>query len=146
MGPHITVSTTIRATPEQVWADLRDIGSHVHWMHDAVEIRFLSNHLEGIGTRFECDTRVGPFSLTDVMEITKWEEPHMMGVRHVGIVEGAGVFTLQEDPQGHTTFKWREGLLFPWYMGGPIGATLAAPILRLIWKRNLSNLRARLEA
>ena len=62
------------AAPEEVWADVRDIESHVTWMQDAAAIRFLTDHREGAGTRFECDTKVGPFSLTDVMEITSWED------------------------------------------------------------------------
>ena len=55
-------------------------------MQDATEIRFLTDHVEGSGTRFECDTKVCPFKLTDVMEITEWEDARHMGVRHVGLV------------------------------------------------------------
>ena len=68
-----------------------------------------------------------------------------MGVRHVGLVEGTGDFTLREVSPGRTEFRWEEDLAFPWYMGGPIGAFFARPVLRLIWKRNLANLTARIE-
>ena len=90
----IVVATVIDATPAEVWADVRDIGSHVTWMQDAEAIRFVSEQREGPGTRFECDTRIGPLALTDVMEITAWEDERRMGVRHVGLVEGTGEFTL----------------------------------------------------
>ncbi len=142
----VVVSTVIDRTPAQVWADVRDIDSHVDWMHDAVEIRFLSDAREGTGTRFECDTKVGPFSLTDVMEITSWEDERRMGVRHVGLVEGTGEFTLRDLGSDRTEFRWQEDLSFPWFMGGPIGAFLARPVLRFIWKRNLARLKARIEA
>jgi hypothetical protein len=141
----VVVSTTIERSPHEVWADVRDISSHVTWMQDAVEIRFLTDHVEGPRTRFECDTKVGPFKLTDVMEITEWEEARRMGVRHVGLVEGTGVFTLDELGSDRTEFKWEEDLVFPWFMGGPIGAFFARPVLRLIWKRNLTRLKARVE-
>jgi len=142
----VVVGTIIDRSPAQVWADVRDIASHVDWMHDAVEIRFLSNAREGLGTRFECDTKVGPFSLTDVMEITAWDDEQRMGVRHVGLVEGTGEFTLRDLGSNRTEFRWQEDLFFPWFMGGPIGAFLARPILRFIWNRNLARLKARIEA
>ncbi len=129
-----------------MWAQVRDIGSHVTWMHDATEIRFLSDQTEGPGTRFECDTKVGPISLTDVMEITEWEKERRMGVRHVGLVEGRGEFTLLEISADRTEFRWEEDLRFPWWFGGPFGAFLARPVLRSIWRRNLARLKISVEA
>ena len=142
----VVVSTIIDRSPKQVWADVRDIESHVEWMHDAVEIRFLTSAREGPGTRFECDTKVGPISLTDVMEITSWEDERRMGVRHVGLVEGTGEFTLRDLGSGQTEFRWQEDLAFPWFMGGPVGAFFARPVLRFIWRCNLARLKARIEA
>jgi hypothetical protein len=83
----VVVSTIIKRTAADVWADVRNIESHVTWTRDATEIRFLSEHHEGPGIRFECDSWVGPLSLTDVIEITTWEDERRMGVRHVGLVE-----------------------------------------------------------
>jgi hypothetical protein len=141
----VVVSTIIERSPQDVWTGVRDISSHVSWMQDATEIRFLTDRVEGRGTRFECDTKIGPFKLTDVMEITEWEDAYRMGVRHVGLVEGTGVFTLDDLGSGRTEFRWEEDLVFPWYMGGPIGAFLARPVLRLIWRGNLARLKTRLE-
>ena len=144
-GRAVVVSTTIDRPVADVWADVRDIASHVTWMHDAVAIRFITEQTEGVGTTFECDTKVGPFSLTDVMEITSWEDEQRMGVRHVGLVEGTGEFLLTETAPGRTEFRWQEDLSFPWWMGGPLGALVARPVLRSIWKANLARLRRRLE-
>lgn len=142
----VVVSVIIDRTPAEVWADVRDINSHVDWMADAAAIRFLTDHHEGPGTRFECDTVVGPLSLTDIMEITSWEDERRMGVDHVGLVKGSGEFLLTDLGDGRTEFRWEEDLTFPWWMGGPIGAFVARPVLRQIWKRNLRTLKARLEA
>lgn len=141
----VVVSTVIEASPADVWADVRDISSHVTWMQDAAEIRFLTEQTEGPDTRFECDTEIGPFSLTDVMEITSWEPERRMGVRHVGLVEGTGEFTLRELDPGRTEFRWEEDLTFPWYLAGPLGALVSRPALRAVWQRNLTRLKERVE-
>ncbi len=144
--PDVTVSTEIDRSPAEVWADVRDIDTHVDWMADAVEIRFVSESREGPGTQFECDTKVGPIKLTDVMTITSWVDEREMGVRHVGVVTGEGVFTLAPLDDGtRTRFTWHEALSFPWWLGGPIGERVAKPILSAIWRRNLTRLKRRLE-
>jgi hypothetical protein len=143
----IRVSVVIEATPAQVWADVEDVASHVEWMADAEEIRFTSERTRGVGTTFECDTRVGPLRLTDVMEITEWDDGARMGVRHVGVVTGTGVFTLAPLGDGSATvFTWTEDLRFPWWLGGPVGGVVGGRVMRWIWKRNLSKLKARIEA
>ncbi|MCO8129166.1 SRPBCC family protein [Acidimicrobiia bacterium EGI L10123] len=146
----ITVSTTIDASPAAVWAAVEDVGSHVDWMADAEAIRFTSDRTSGVGTTFECDTKVGPLRLTDLMEITRWEPEQAMGVRHVGLVTGEGVFTLssagEQSPDRATTrFEWSERLVFPWWMGGPVGGIVGGRIMRLIWKRNLRRLKGIVE-
>jgi uncharacterized protein YndB with AHSA1/START domain len=141
----IRVATTIDAPPAVVWKAIEDVGSHVRWMEDAVAIRFLTSRRQGVGTRFECDTAVGPLSLTDVMEITEWAPRRAMGVRHVGVVTGDGRFTLRRIRGNRTRFTWKERLRFPWWLGGPFGAVVGGEVLRLVWKRNLANLRAVVE-
>ena len=141
----IRVSTTIDATPARVWDVVRHVEDHVDWMHDAVAIRFTSARRSGVGTTFDCDTRVGPFRLTDRMEITRWRPKRAMGVRHVGMVTGSGQFTLRALPGGRTRFTWKERLHFPWWMGGPFGAVVGGEVLRLVWTRNLRELKAIVE-
>lgn len=142
----IRVATTIDAPPKSVWASIRDIASHVGWMEDAVAIRFTSDARDKVGTTFECDTRVGPFRLTDLMEVTEWDERKRVGIRHVGLVTGTGRFTLRKARGNRTCFTWEERLRFPWWMGGPLGGTLAAPLLKRIWRRNLRNLKRQVES
>jgi len=141
----IRVSTVIDATPAQVWDVVRHVERHTDWMHDAVAIRFTSRSTSGVGTTFDCDTRVGPFRVTDQMEITRWAPRRTMGVRHVGMVTGSGQFTLKKLSGGRTRFTWKERLFFPWWMGGPFGAVIGGEVLRLIWSRNLRELKAIVE-
>ena len=143
----LRVETTIAAAPEAVWAHLEDIASHTEWMADAVAIEFLTDQRQGAGTRFACRTRVGPLQTTDLMEITEWSPPSRMGVRHTGAVSGEGHFELASESAGHATrMVWREGLRFPWWLGGPLGALGARPVLRRVWRGNLERLKARVES
>jgi hypothetical protein len=145
--PRLTVSATYDATPDEVWAAVEDVGSHVDWMEDAVAIHFTSDSTSGVGTTFDCETKVGPFRLTDRMEITRWSPGRAMGVRHVGLVTGTGEFRISSRSRGRRTrFVWTEQLHFPWWMGGPLGAIAARPVLRHVWRTNLRNLRAIVEA
>lgn len=142
----IRVSTLIDAPRRRVWADLRDIGSHVNWMADAESIEFTARQREGVGTTFDCVTRVGPIRLNDRMAVTEWREGRAMGIRHVGVVTGTGRFTLRSTARGKTRFTWDERLAYPWWLGGPVGAIVSKPLLRHIWKKNLKRLKHRLES
>ena len=143
---HIRVSTTIDAPRDRVWAAVRDIASHVEWMEDAVAIRFTSRARHGVGATFDCDTRVGPFRLTDRMEVTEWHEGKRIGIRHVGLVTGTGRFTLDRRRHGRTRFTWEERLTFPRWMGGWPGSVAGGVVLRRVWRRNLRALKKRVEA
>lgn len=144
----ITVEIELDATPTVVWQILEPIERHVDWMHDAVAIRFDTEQHRGVGTTFDCDTKVGPITLVDKMEITQWEPERCMGVTHRGIVTGSGAFNLTPiDFDRRTRFTWSEKLTFPWWLGGPIGELIGGQIvLKAIWRRNLRNLKRLVEA
>lgn len=131
----------MRADVETVWDALADIGAHVEWMADARSIRFTSSSTEGVGTTFDCDTKVGPLRLTDRMEVTEWVPDRAMAVRHVGLVTGEGRFTLT--PHGdRTELSWTETLHFPWW----IPSLPAAAVLKQIWRWNLRSFEGTLGA
>ena len=149
----ISVSIDIDASPRAVWGVIKRIEDHVAWMSEAVAIRFLTERTHGTGTKFLCDTKVGPIKLVDHMEITEWvpwPDPGdgrssiaKIGVQHTGLVTGIGVFALEPLEGGSLTrFSWSEQLRFPWFLGGRLGAALGARfVLTPIWRRNLRALR-----
>ena len=137
----ITISIKISLPREEVWKQIADLESHTAWMADAETITITSDKNQGVGTTFDCETKVGPFRLTDRMEITDWQENSIMGVAHSGVVTGEGHFTLEGIGDDETLFSWKETLYFPWWMGGRAGALVARPILKAIWKRNLKRLK-----
>jgi hypothetical protein len=142
----VRVSTEVPEGREHVWAELARIERHIEWMLDATAIRFRSDQHRGVGTMFECDTKIGPIHLTDVMEITEWEPREVIGVRHFGPVSGTGRFALTEGPGAATVITWDEELRFPWWLGGVVGAQLARPLFTALWKGNLGRLARRVGA
>lgn len=144
--PRIRVETVIDAPPRAVWERLADIPDHVHWMADAAEIRFEGDQRRGVGTTFDCDTRVGPLRTTDRMQVTEWVDGEAIGVEHRGIVRGSGRFHLRPAPRDRTRLIWDEQLRFPRWLGGGLAATVASPVLRRIWQGNLRRFAARVAA
>jgi carbon monoxide dehydrogenase subunit G len=140
------VGVTIDAPPAVVWRTVESIEEHVDWMTDAVSITFTSRSTRGVGTRFDCVTRIGPLRTTDRMTVTEWEPGRSMGIDHHGAVAGRGRFTLRRRRRKRTRFTWTEELKFPWWMGGAAGALAAKPVLRAVWRRNLRALKRLVES
>ncbi len=92
------------------------------------------------------ETKVGPLTTTDIIEVTEWIEHETIGVVHSGVVTGSGAFVIEALDAQHTRFTWREQLDLPWFFGGPLGGIVARPIFGWIWRRNLGRLKIRLEA
>jgi hypothetical protein len=135
------IGATFNATPDTTWAAIEHLETHVAWMSDAVAITFRTDQHAGVGTRFDCLTRIGPVRLIDAMSITRWVPGQAMGVDHVGVVRGTGVFTLGWLGDQQTRFSWEEQLTFPWWLAGPVGEWCARPLLTRIWRGNLARLK-----
>ena len=114
-------------------------------MEDAVNIDFQTDNKSGVGTKIKVLTKIGPIKLNDFMTFTKWEEKKTIGVDHVGIVTGKGEMQFEKIDENTTKFKWTETLKFPIYLGGVIGELFGKPVLELIWKKNLNNLKKIIE-
>ena len=138
------MATVIAAPRDEVWAVVGDIASHVRWMEDAVAIRFLSGQRAGVGTRFLCETKFGPFRLEDDIEVVGWRDGEEIAIRHTGLVSGVGRFLL-EDYSAATRFSWEEELRLPRRLGGAAGGVVARPLLERAWRRNLGNLKSLVE-
>lgn len=145
----IRVRRVVDAPARVVWEELSSIERHVEWMADALTLEFVGEQRRGTGTTFDCDTRVGPLRTRDRMTVTEWQEGRAIGVRHTGVVTGEGRFTVEDvaNPPGErAAVTWQEQLRFPWYFGGPLGALVAKPLLRRVWRGNLDRLATRCQA
>ena len=141
----ITVDVLIHRPRHEVWSEIRQVDRHVRWMSDALRIDFHTDQRDGVGTSFDCLTAIGPLRTRDVMTITRWVDDETIGVTHSGIFTGHGEFRLRSVGDA-TRMTWHEDLRFPWWLAGPAGAWVARPILRRVWRRNLSNLARLMES
>jgi len=137
------LSVEINAPVTDVWAYLEPLERHTDWMADAVEIRFHTDQHRGVGTVYDCVTKVGPLTTVDRMTCVEWDEGKAMGIRHQGLVTGTGRFSLTPIDDGtRTRFDWDEDLRFPWQFGGALGERVAKPIFLRLWRGNLERLAA----
>ncbi|WP_298346895.1 SRPBCC family protein [Ferrimicrobium sp.] len=133
----INVVRSLSVPLSVAWEELAAIDHHVEWMADAVRIDFVTDQHQGAGTRFTCLTKVGPLKTNDLMEITRWDEGHAIGVHHKGLITGEGLLELREAADETCLLSWKETLHFPKAIGGALTANLAQPILTKIWRGNL---------
>jgi carbon monoxide dehydrogenase subunit G len=136
----------VRAPIAAVWTAMADIASHYLWMADAEMIIFTSEQRTGVGTAFDCRTRIGPFTTIDRMTVTVWDEQRALGVAHSGVVSGSGVFQLIELEPQCTRVTWTEDLRFPAKLGGFLTAAVAKPVLKRVWMGNLRRFGGLVEA
>ncbi|MAT62881.1 MAG: SRPBCC family protein [Actinomycetota bacterium] len=141
----IRIVQEIEAPPEVVWNAISNIQTHVNWMADASKIRITSEQTQGVGTTFDCDTKVGPLRTTDKMQVTDWVPNQILSISHKGLVEGKGSFILEKPSEGRTLFVWEENLDFPIFLGGKITEFIAKPVLKKIWRGNLYKLKQLVE-
>lgn len=141
---NIEVSIDIPQPLPVVWDVVSQLDRHSEWMTDADSISFADGQTSGVGTTMDVLTRVGPFTTIDRIVVERWNPPTTIGVSHRGLISGTGAFGLSETPLG-TRFVWKEDLRFPWYLGGPVAAVAAKPILRRIWRTNLARFKASLD-
>ncbi len=135
----------IRAAPAVVWQLASNLAAQPEWMRDLVAVRFASAQRSGPGVVMECDTRIGPFRLTDRIVVSEWQECRTIAIRHEGLVTGTGRFSIEPDLVG-TRLTWIEELRFPWWLGGPVAGAAARPALTATFRRDLSRLRRLAEA
>lgn len=133
----VNVAVDIAAPADEVWEHASDLPSHTEWMRDAKAIEFLSGSTSGVGTTMRVLTKVGPLKTSDVMTVTRWEEPDLIEVRHSGTVTGLGRFEIEALDAATTRFSWHEDLEMPWYFGGTLGLPISERVLAMIWKANL---------
>lgn len=127
------------ASHGDVWTAIADLGSHHLWMQDAESVEFVGEQRSGEGTRLDVMTVVGPFRTLDRLEVTGWVDGRSIEVSHQGLVKGRGTLSVAATGDG-SIVTWEEELSFPWWLGGPITAWLARPVLARIWAGNLRRL------
>jgi carbon monoxide dehydrogenase subunit G len=137
--------TTIEAPPEVIWRVLSDWERQSEWMPDVAWMRLLGPERE-LGARLQVRTKVFGVPLaTDLVEVTAWEPPRRLAIRHVGVVVGTGEWHLAPAPRG-AAFTWIEVFRMPPPILGDLGLWLYSPWQRRMLRRSTRNLKLMVES
>jgi carbon monoxide dehydrogenase subunit G len=99
-----------------------------------------------VGERLVAVTKLAGVGFSDPMEVTRWEPPHRIDVRHLGrVVRGTGTFRVEPAPGG-AWFTWTEDVDLPLGVVGRLGFALVGPAFRLLLRRSLRRLARRVES
>lgn len=129
------------ATTEEVWEVLVDWERQADWMLDADRVEVVSSAREGVGVRLEVRTRLfGIPVFTEPMEVTAWDPPRRLEIRHGSLVAGTGVWELVP-VGGGTSFGWSEDIRLRVPLGGELAARLYHPMMRSLMGRAQRSLR-----
>ena len=127
-----------------VWTVVADVPRQLEWMHDMKSVRIDTPGPIGVGTRAEATVRILGIPVTDPVEIVEFSPPTRYAIRHLGLFEGDGLFTLEPGADGTTTIvRWTERLEPP--VLPDLGSMVQAPILRSIFQADLARMKRLVE-
>lgn len=129
-------------TPEEAWAVLVDWERQADWMLDADRVEVVSAAREGVGVRLAVKTRLfGVPAFTEPMEVTMWDPPRRLVIRHGSLVAGMGVWDLVP-VEGGTGFRWSEDIRLRVPLVGEFAGRLYRPVMSALMGRAQRSLRA----
>ena len=129
-------------TPDEAWNVLVDWERQADWLLDADRVEVVSPHREGAGVRLAVKTRLfGIRAFTEPVEVTAWDPPRRLHIRHGGPVAGTGVWELEAAEAG-TRFRWSEDIALRVPLAGELAARVYRPVMRTLMSRAQRSLRA----
>ena len=143
----LTVSVPVDAPVSTVWGVVTDWETQGEWMLSTA-VRVTVGDGVSLGSELSATTGVGPFGVTDTMEIVGWDPPHRATVRHTGRgVRGSGVCTVlgRDGGEDRAVFHWTEQLDLPLGPLGALGWPLVRPVFHLGVAFSLRRLARRCE-
>jgi hypothetical protein len=94
-----------------------------------------------VGVRLAVKTRLlGVPAFTEPMEVTVWEPPRRLVIRHGSLVAGTGVWDLVP-MDGGTGFRWTEDIRLHVPVVGELAARAYRPVMRTLMGRAQRSLR-----
>ena len=144
MRVHLEERVAIAAPPEAVFAAVADWEGQSEWV--ALTTVTADGGPHRVGERLVADTRLLGIGFRDPMEVTRFDPPSRIDVRHLGrVVRGTGTFLVEPAPGG-AWFVWAEDVELPLGMAGRLGFVVVGPAFRLLLRRSLRRLARRVES
>ncbi|HVU74053.1 MAG TPA: SRPBCC family protein [Mycobacteriales bacterium] len=120
----------IDAPVSTVFAYIDDYTTATKWVAGMKDWKPVGDKTQGLGSTFQAKIGVGPTTLEATLEITRWEQDHLIAWEPRKGVKQAGSYTLEDAGGGKTRFVLDIDLELP---GGIVGRTLGKgmePIIR----------------
>jgi carbon monoxide dehydrogenase subunit G len=141
---HLEERVAVAAPPEAVFAAVADWEGQSDWVAFTKVTADAGPHR--VGERLVAVTKVAGIGFSDPMEVTRWEPPRRVDVRHLGrVVRGTGTFLVEPAPGG-AWFVWAEDVDLPLGAVGRLGFAVVGPTFRLLLRRSLRRLARRIES
>ncbi|GAA0390056.1 SRPBCC family protein [Microbispora corallina] len=138
----LSVAVDAPASPDRVFALLTDWPRHREWMI-LTRAWVVGGDGRSAGSRLAASTGAGPLRFLDTMEITEWDPPRLVEVRHTGrLIRGTGRFSVLARAGGGSRIVWEEDLDVPFGLAGRLGWRVAAPLNRAFLTISLRRLAA----
>jgi carbon monoxide dehydrogenase subunit G len=138
---HVEREIVLPTTPDEAWRILVDWERQADWMLDADRVEVVSGTRVGVGVRLAVKTRLfGVPAFTEPMEVTGWDPPRRLEIRHGSLVSGTGVWVLAP-VEGGTRFLWSEDVRLHVPLVGGLAAGLYRPLARALMGRAQRSLR-----
>lgn len=136
----VSAQIELALPPRDAWSRLLAWEDQIAWIRDAVSVRVLTSHRQGVGVIVAVRTRVlGVPLFTDHLEVTVWDPPRRLVMAHRGLVRGVGEWLLQP-AEGGTMFTWTEEPSLPLPILGELVLLAYRPFMCRLMRRSLSNL------
>lgn len=121
---------------ERLWQVLVDWPRHAEWVPFT-----RAEGGGGTGERIEAWTGIGRLGFLDVMDITAWNPPYRVAVRHVGAaLRGEGRFDVLDLPGGRCRVTWAELIDLPFGPAGRAGWIAVGPLVTAMLRLSLRRL------
>jgi uncharacterized protein YndB with AHSA1/START domain len=143
MSVRVAARVAVAAPPEAVFEAVSDWEAQSDWV--ALTTVTVEPGGHRVGERLTAVTKLAGLRFSDPMEVSRWEPPRRVDVRHLGrVVRGTGTFTVTPAP-GWAWFTWAEDLDLPLGTLGRLGFALLRPAVELMLRRSLTRLARRIE-
>ena len=144
MRVHLEGRVAIAAPPEAVFDAVADWEGQSEWV--ALTTVTAGGGPPRVGERLVAVTKVAGIGFSGPMEVTRFEPPSRIDVRHLGrVVRGTGTFRVEPAPGG-AWFSWAEDVELPRGVAGRLGFVVVGPLFRLLLRRSLRRLARRVES
>jgi len=124
----LSLSVEINATQQEVFDKVVDWESQGEWML-GTKVKGTKNNGQGLGGEIVAWTGFWKIGFNDPMVITKWVEPKIVDVTHLGkIVKGTGSMIVERIDENKSRFIWSESINLPLGLIGKFGWLFIKPL------------------